>query len=276
MGLNRREAAEYVETGKVPQAVRMNTVTGEDGYLYNVNPYNSTSERVQVGSAKPSGVMQGQNGAFRFDGDMPPEVQAAIVAAEQGNGAVPDDLGVIRQQPQYLRGKQPEADKESYGQPQPVTGADGRVQMVQFGNRGGQRVVEGYAPPPTARDAKPPTEGERNAAGYYSRMDSAGRELDAITNAGYDPTNWRDRYTAGQGPLRNWAASEEGQNYRQQQEDWVRVAEQYTQPLDSVAQHAQLKPSCGAIDRTMAADCRRMGRWSSFQLRSCQSPSLRS
>ena len=33
----------------------------------------------------------------------------------------------------------------------------------------------------------------------------------------------RDRYTAGQGPLKNWAASEEGQNYRQQQEDWVRA-----------------------------------------------------
>ena len=95
--------------------------------------------------------------------------------------------------------------------------------QAKFSNRGGLREVQGYGAPPTSRDAKPPTEAERNAAGYFSRMDAAGRELDALTNSGYDPTNMRDRYTAGQGPLKNWAASEEGQNYRQQQEDWVRA-----------------------------------------------------
>jgi hypothetical protein len=217
MGLNRREAAEYVETGKVPQGVRMNTVQGADGYLYNVDPFNSTSQRVRVGGGDaqiPDNV--------RLDPSLTPEQREAALADIRAG--MPDGDAEYRvQSPQFLRGKQPEADKESYGQPQPVTGADGKVQMVQFGNRGGQRVVEGYAPPPTARDAKPPTEGERNAAGYYSRMDAAGRELDALTNAGYDPGNMRDHYTAGQGPLLNWAASEEGQRYRQQQEDWVRA-----------------------------------------------------
>lgn len=217
MGLNRREAVEYIETGKVPQGVRMNTVQGADGYMYNVDPYNSTSQRVRVGGGDaqiPDNV--------RLDPSLTPEQREAALADIRAG--MPDGDAEYRvQSPQFLRGKQPEADKESYGQPQPVTGADGRVQMVQFGNRGGQRVVEGYAPPPTARDARPPTEGERNAAGYYSRMDAAGRELDALTNAGYDPGNMRDHYTAGQGPLLNWAASEEGQRYRQQQEDWVRA-----------------------------------------------------
>ncbi|HEY1092072.1 MAG TPA: hypothetical protein VGE47_13350 [Burkholderiaceae bacterium] len=216
-GLDGTQLAEYAYTGKWPQAVRMNTVQGEDGYLYNVDPYNSTGQRVQVGGGAaqiPENV--------RLDPSLTPEQREAALADIRAG--MPDGDAEYRvQSPQFLRGKQPEADKESYGQPQPVTGADGKVQMVQFGNRGGQRVVEGYAPPPTARDAKPPTEGERNAAGYYSRMDAAGRELDALTNAGYDPGNMRDHYTAGQGPLLNWWASEEGQRYRQQQEDWVRA-----------------------------------------------------
>lgn len=113
--------------------------------------------------------------------------------------------------------------EETFSNPQPVTAPDGTVRMVQFGNRGGQREVAGFAPPPTARDAKPPTDGEKNAAGYYSRMQAAGQELDALTAAGYDPGNMRDHYTAGQGPFLNWAASDQGQHYRQQQEDWVRA-----------------------------------------------------
>ena len=195
----------------------MNTVQGEDGYLYNVDPYNSTGQRVQVG-----GGQQQLPPNVHIDPNLPPLERAAALADIQA-GMPEGDAEYRIQQPQFLRGKQPQGDQESYGQPQPVTGPDGAVRMVQFGNRGGQREVPGYGPPPTARDAKPPTEGERNAAGYFSRMDAAGRELDALTRSGYDPGNMRDHYTAGQGPLLNWAASEEGQRYRQQQEDWVRA-----------------------------------------------------
>lgn len=216
MGLNNREAVEFIETGKVPQAVRKNTVVGEDGYMYNVDPYNSDAERVRVGGERiPPNV--------RLDPGMSPEERAAALADIAAGAPEGDQSYEVKQGGGYLRGKQPQQDQESYGQPQPVTGPDGKVRMVQFGNRGGQREVTDYAPPPTARDAKPPGEGERNAAGYYSRMDSAGRELDALVSAGYDPTNMRDRYTAGQGPMLNWAASGKGQNYRQQQEDWVRA-----------------------------------------------------
>ena len=216
-GLQGQDAAEFAYTGKWPEAVRMNTVQGEDGYLYNVDPYNSTGQRVQVG-----GGQQQLPPNVRLDPNMSPEERAAALADIQA-GMPEGDAEYRIQHPQFLRGKQPQGDQESYGQPQPVTGPDGAVRMVQFGNRGGQREVPGYGPPPTARDAKPPTEGERNAAGYFSRMDAAGRELDALTRSGYDPGNMRDHYTAGQGPLLNWVASEEGQRYRQQQEDWVRA-----------------------------------------------------
>jgi len=216
-GLQGQDAAEFAYTGKWPEAVRMNTVQGEDGYLYNVDPYNSTGQRVQVG-----GGQQQLPPNVHIDPNLPPLERAAALADIQA-GMPEGDAEYRIQQPQFLRGKQPQGDQESYGQPQPVTGPDGAVRMVQFGNRGGQREVPGYGPPPTARDAKPPTEGERNAAGYFSRMDAAGRELDALTRSGYDPGNMRDHYTAGQGPLLNWVASEEGQRYRQQQEDWVRA-----------------------------------------------------
>lgn len=68
---------------------------------------------------------------------------------------------------------------------------------------------------------KPPTESERGAAGYLDRMTNAERELQAVTSSGYDAGNMRDKMTAGNGIL-NYAASDQGQQYRQQQEDWVR------------------------------------------------------
>lgn len=120
-------------------------------------------------------------------------------------------------------GKRDSGPEETYSQPQVVTNPQtGKPELVQFGNRGGRRKVDDYAPGPTDRDAKPPTDGQLQAAGFYERMSSAERELEATVNAGYKPGNMRDFMTAGQGPLRNWAATDEGQKYRQQQEDWVR------------------------------------------------------
>ena len=191
MGLNRREALEFVETGKVPQGVRKNTIVGEDGFMYNVDPYSSEAERVRVGGGEraPANVSANytpQPGEDPVQGKA--AFEAAVAAAEGRNLPEPAgdtvDVGQVRS-PHYLRGKQADKEEESYGQPQPVTGPDGKVRMVQFSNRGGSREVQGYGAPPTSRDAKPPTEAERNAAGYFSRMDAAGRELDALTNSGY-------------------------------------------------------------------------------------------
>ena len=84
-----------------------------------------------------------------------------------------------RQQPQQgpmaipVAGIGPKVDEgpeETFSQPQPVTYPDGSVRLVQFGNRGSRREVEGVAPPPTDRDAKPPTEGERKAATLLQRL----------------------------------------------------------------------------------------------------------
>jgi hypothetical protein len=84
-----------------------------------------------------------------------------------------------RQQPQQgpmaipVAGVGPKVDEgpqETFSQPQPVTYPDGSVRLVQFGNRGSRREVEGVAPPPTDRDAKPPTEGERKAATLLQRL----------------------------------------------------------------------------------------------------------
>lgn len=71
-----------------------------------------------------------------------------------------------------------EVPAETFGQPQAVTGPDGRVQYVQFGNRGGTREVQGYSAPPTDRDAKPPTEGERKAATLLQRLTGSLAQLE--------------------------------------------------------------------------------------------------
>lgn len=66
------------------------------------------------------------------------------------------------------------------------------------------------------------SEGERNASGFFSRMVEANKEMQRLEGAGYDPTNRRDYYTAG-GEVLNPLATDEGQQYRQAQNNWVRA-----------------------------------------------------
>lgn len=76
MGLSNREAVEFIETGKVPQAVRGVPMMTDQG-LVNVDP--TTGEYVQ---ARPAGQQQRQQPQtpFEVSGDVPPEVAAAINA----------------------------------------------------------------------------------------------------------------------------------------------------------------------------------------------------
>lgn len=76
MGLNNREAVEFIETGKVPNAVRGVPMMTDQG-LVNVDP--TTGEYVQ---ARPAGQQQRQQPQTPFEvtGDVPPEVAAAINA----------------------------------------------------------------------------------------------------------------------------------------------------------------------------------------------------
>lgn len=88
----------------------------------------------------------------------------------------------------------------------------------RFNADGSLEPIPGAPTPASAT----PNQDEKNASGFYQRMAHANQEMDRITSAGYDPANVRDFYTAGEGVL-NYAASKEGQQYRQAQENWVRA-----------------------------------------------------
>lgn len=100
-------------------------------------------------------------------------VEAPVQGAAQGGygGAIP------------IPGARPRESEETFSQPQVVTNPQtGKQELVQFGNRGGRRVVTDYSPGPTDRDAKPPTEGERKAATLLARLEFSEKQLkDAVT-----------------------------------------------------------------------------------------------
>lgn len=100
MGLNRREALEFIETGKVPQAVRGVPMMTNQG-LVNVNPYTNEYESVAPrGSAPPQNV--------QIDESIPPEIRAAIMQHEQNGQPLPDELNVTgRQQAPLLPYEKP-------------------------------------------------------------------------------------------------------------------------------------------------------------------------
>lgn len=66
------------------------------------------------------------------------------------------------------------------------------------------------------------SDGQRNAAGFYNRMTAADKELEALTQNGYDPTNLRDQFTVG-GSYLNSFGSSKGQQYHQAKTNWVRA-----------------------------------------------------
>lgn len=114
----------------------------------------------------------------------------------------------------------------SYGLP------DGTV--AQMGPNGQIQVIS--RPPASAAKsgtAGNTSEGERNAAGFYSRMEAARKEMDALTNAGYDPTTFQDRVgdTIDNAPLIGGLlapigraiTSSDGQQYQQAAMNWVRA-----------------------------------------------------
>ena len=75
MGLNNRERLEFIETGKVPNAVRGVPMMTNQG-LVNVNPYTNEYEQVQ-----PQGQQRSQpQTPFQIEGDVPPQVRAAMQA----------------------------------------------------------------------------------------------------------------------------------------------------------------------------------------------------
>ena len=67
-----------------------------------------------------------------------------------------------------------------------------------------------------------PTEAERTSKGYLDRLVAAEPIMQGLVDAGYDPANFRDK--AAQSVIfGNYAVSDQGQQFRQAQEDWVRA-----------------------------------------------------
>lgn len=77
------------------------------------------------------------------------------------------------------------------------------------------------------------TEGERNSAGFYERMKNATAEMNALTEAGYNPANLRDRFGAGIdniplvggaiAPIGRVATTTQGQQFQQAAMNWIRA-----------------------------------------------------
>lgn len=151
------------------------------------------SERVGAWIPKPMAQANQTEGVsaggqpYRLDPNLTPEQREAAMADIASNGGA----NSYQLPPRTQAGSQPlaaipvagigpkvDTPDETFSQPQSVTFPDGTVRLVQFGNRGTRREVEGVAPPPTDRDAKPPTEGERKAATLLQRLTSSQQQLE--------------------------------------------------------------------------------------------------
>lgn len=85
MGLSNREAVEFIETGKVPNAQRGEFVETANGIMYG-DPYTG-----KLGDVNQGGQRQAQGPQVNFEGDVPDEVKRHILANQdqwEGGGTV--------------------------------------------------------------------------------------------------------------------------------------------------------------------------------------------
>jgi hypothetical protein len=177
MGLNRREAAEYVETGKVPNAVRGVPMMTNQG-LVNVNP--ETGEYVP---ARPMGQQAPAN--VRIDPSMSPEDQA-IARADAATRGDPSgetvDYGQIQRpgQAPLMPYKDPEIAQRQ-------AAADARAnESMALARRAADRADKSLEVQQQSARNKPVTEDQSKSAGYALRME---RALDSIgASAKKDPS----------------------------------------------------------------------------------------
>lgn len=123
-----------------------------------------------------------------------------------------------------------------------------------------------------------PTEAERVSKGFLDRMTAAEPNMQAVVDQGYDPSNFRDKKLQGV-PLGNYMVSDQGQLYRQAQEDWVRaklrkesgavigddemereIKTYFPQPGDTPAVQAQKAISRKGAERQLATTAGLLGR----------------
>lgn len=67
------------------------------------------------------------------------------------------------------------------------------------------------------------SQAELKTAGFANRMAKADEILGSIVEGGYDPTSITDKLAGSMGGVGNMLRSQEGQMFRQGQEDWVRA-----------------------------------------------------
>lgn len=128
----------------------------------------------------------------------------------------------------------------SIGLPQGTVAQVGPTGQIQIVNKprdtpagGAGQVIDNGDGTTTYIPAGKTTEGERNAAGFYQRMVNSTQELNALTDAGYDPNNLRDRVGAGIdniplvggaiAPIGRAATTAKGQQYQQAAMNWIRA-----------------------------------------------------
>jgi len=103
---------------------------------------------------------------------------------------------------------------------QPALGPSGL--SMEFGPDGRPTAIFS-GPGSQKKEPKPLTEVEGKATNFANRMQAAEGRLDAVVAQGYAPGNLTDSLAARGGTAGNYAMSEQGQLYRQAQEDWVRA-----------------------------------------------------
>lgn len=174
----------------------------------------------------PSYMVNGPQGKYAVEAGNPE--LAAIAAADQAAGGVdqvtlpPQDVGAARFG--YTPPK-PDMTPAEARRLQLQEAANARAdQAAELARRASYRADRAEARQEQANSVggRPPSEGERNASGFYQRMTNASKEMQALESQGYDPTNLRDYATVGNAAL-NFAASEKGQQYHQAAMNWVRA-----------------------------------------------------
>lgn len=180
MGLSAREALEFAETGKVPQAVRNVPMMTDQG-LVNVNPYSGEYAPVQP---------QGAPEQVSVYGDVPPAVAAAIKAnpaAFEAGQQFETAGGTIN--PGGHQATRPLMPYRDPAEAQRQAAADARANaQLGLAYRAAERADKSLEVQQQAARNKPVTEDQSKSAGYALRMERALESIDksAKTNPGAD------------------------------------------------------------------------------------------
>ena len=230
--------------------------------FYGVNKGNLSAAPVMVGgqpqqAPQPSlqaGLYQTPAGMVRIGDDLTPEMQQAALADIQAGGTAqnvqlpprnvgPQQFGAGQQ----LRSAPKQSEQfstltaqevQALGLPQGTVAQRSPTGQVQIVNKprdlpSNGQIIDNGDGTTTFIPAGKTTEGERNAAGFYQRMVNSRGELDALTRAGYDPTNAQDRFGSALddtpliggllAPIGRSMTSTEGQQYQQAAMNWIRA-----------------------------------------------------